>query len=192
MTIPVFMFASVALLVLSIVGLVWSTVRGKARARQLDALADAQFKKWRNALESADGYLPAVRLPINLQRGETGYFYATSVTLCEPRAVRSGSYGGGSVRVMKGVSIHSGRFASESHDEWRPITTGNLYVTDRRIVFDGQMKNRIIKLDEVMSVSTGYREVCVNSSKLQKPIGFKDVNGQIFAAVVNALSGGDE
>ena len=192
MIVAIAIVASVAILVVSIICLVSSFGRDRERTRQLDALADAQFQKWRSALEAADGYLQEIPLPINLQKGETGYFHATSVTLCEPRAVRSGGYGGGSVRIAKGVSIHSGRFASESHDEWRAITTGNLYVTDKRIIFDGDMKNRVIKLEDVMSVAPGYRDACVNSSKLQKPIGFKNVNGQIFAAVVDALSGEDE
>lgn len=158
----------------------------------MNAYADKQFQKWRSEIDATDGYLPEIHLPINLQKGETGYFHASSVTLYEPRAVRSGGYGGGSVRIAKGVTIHSGRFNSESHDEWRPIATGNLYVTDKRIIFDGDMKNRVIKLADVLSIVPGYRDACVNSSQVQRPIGFKNVNGQIFAAVVNALSGGED
>ena len=159
--------------------------------RRKDAAANDEFQKWQSEVAAA-GYLPELRLPIKLQKGETGYFQAAPVTLCEPRAIRTGGYGGGSVRIAKGISIHTGRFSSESHDEWRAITTGSLYVTDKRIIFDGDTKNRVINLEDVMSIVPGYREVCVNSSKLQKPIGFQDVNGQIFAAVIDTLSGSEE
>lgn len=186
--IAIFVFASLAILIVSIVCLACSFGRDKERARHLDAYADEQYRLWRKDFEAADGYLPEIPLPINLRKGEAGYFSSTSVTLCEPRAVRSGGYGGGSVRVAKGLSIHTGRFSSESHDEWREITTGNLYVTDKRIIFDGAIKNRVIDLEDVMSVAPGYRDACVNSAKLQKPVGFKNVNGQIFAAIISALT----
>lgn len=190
--IAIFVFASLAILIVSIVCLACSIGNDKERARRLDAYADEQYHQWQKIVDAADGYMPEIPMPINLQKGEAGYFCSTSVTLCEPCAVRSGGYGGASVHVSKGLSLHTGRFASESHDEWREITTGNLYVTDKRIIFDGELKNRVINLEDVMSVAPGYRDACVNSAKLQKPIGFKHVNGQIFAAVVRALSRGKE
>lgn len=157
------------------------------RERQLDALADSNYKKWHSAVLAAGGHLPRRELPIHLTKGEVGYFHDPTAALYEPRAVRDGRAGGASVRVMKGITIHSGGFRSESHDEWRKIATGALYVTDKRIIFDGDMKNRTIPLADVMSVVPGYRDACVNSHKLQKPVAFGDINGQVFAAIVNAL-----
>lgn len=158
-----------------------------AKARELDAAADACFRKWKADVASIGGRLPTYAVSIHLQKGEACYFRDTTAELYELRAVRDGRVGGASVRVMKGVTIHSGGFRSESHDEWRKIATGALYVTNKRIIFDGNMKNRILKLEDVMSIDPSYREACVNSNKLQKPFVFGEINGQIFATIVNSL-----
>ena len=126
-------------------------------------------------------------LPIHLDKGEEGFYWDETANLYELRAVRDGKVGGASFRIAKGVTIHSGGFRSESHDEWREIANGALYVTNKRIIFDGDKKNRVIKLSEVMSVDRGYRVAVVNSAKLQKPIALGSINGQMFADIVDAL-----
>ena len=160
-----------------------------ARNRKLDQMADANHKRWRAEIAAAGGDLPVREVPIRLKKGEVCFFYDPTATLCEPRAVRSGGYGGTSIRVARGVSIHTGRFGSESHDEWRKITEGALYVTNRRIIFDGALKNRVISIADVLSIAPGARAAVVNSQKLQKPLAFASINGQIFADVVNTIIG---
>ena len=163
----------------------WSAARERERDRQ----ADANHKRWRAEIEAAGGELPVRDVPIRLKKGEVCFYYDPTATLCEPRAVRSGGYGGTSIRVARGVSIHTGRFGSESHDEWRKITEGALYVTNRRIIFDGAMKNRVISIADVLSIEPGARAAVVNSQNLQKPFAFASINGQIFADVVNTIIG---
>ena len=158
---------------------------GRMRNRR----ADEQYRLWRANVEASNGELSAREVSLNLKKGEVCFFHDPTATLCEPRVVRSGGYGGASVRVARGVSIHAGRFGSESHDEWRAISAGALYVTNERIVFDGATKNRIVRIKDIMSVVPGYREAVVNSEKLQKPMAFASINGQIFADVVNAMRG---
>ncbi|MBR3221248.1 MAG: hypothetical protein IKF72_03370 [Kiritimatiellae bacterium] len=60
-------------------------------------------------------------------------------------------------------------------------------MTNKRIIFDGDKKNRIIKLSDVLSVDRGYRIVTVNSDATQKPIAFGAINGQMFADIVDML-----
>lgn len=161
---------------------------GKAVDAKKDARADAQYREWLAALQRSGGDLPEREAPIHLKKGEACYFADPTATLLEPRAVRSGGFGGGSVRVAKGISIHTGRITSESHDEWRRITTGALYVTNKRIIFDGATKNRTVEISDVMSVERGYRYAMVNSHALQRPLAFGSINGQIFATVVDTIA----
>ena len=181
-------FLWIAFIVVSIVSIIIVALVSRAKKKRLDEKADAAFKRWAAAVEANGRQLPTYDSDIRLKKGELCYFKDSTAKLLEPRSVRSGGYGGASIRVAKGMSIHSGRFASESHDEWREITTGALYVTNRRIIFDGATKNREILLPDVMSVQPGFRCAVVNSHKLQKPVGFSAINGQIFATVVDSVS----
>ena len=177
----------IGILVLAVVIAIVQGIMADARARKLDARANERYQAWRREIDDAGGDLPECSLPIRLKQGEVGLYCAHNVELLEPRAVRTGGYGGGSIQVAKGVSIHSGRVQSESHDEWRTITRGSLYVTDRRIIFDGEVKNHVIDIKDVLSVVPGYREATVNSDKLKKPLGFRGLNGQIFADIVDTI-----
>lgn len=178
------------LILIGVVCGVIAAIVSAAKEKRLNEKADAAFKKWAAAVEANGRRLPIYDSGIHLKKGELCYFKDSTATLLEPRSVRSGGFGGASIRVVKGISIHSGRFASESHDEWRAITTGTLYVTNRRIIFDGATKNREILMPDVMSVHPGFRLAVVNSHKLQKPVGFGTINGQIFATVVDSISEG--
>ena len=126
-------------------------------------------------------------VPIHLDRNEEGFFCDNNAKLYELRSVRNGNIGGASFRVAKGITVHSGGFRSESKDEWREISTGALYVTNKRIIFNGDKKTRIIKLSEVLSIDRNYQSAMVNSNKLQKPLIFGSINGQIFADIVDCL-----
>lgn len=179
----------VALIIIGGIGIAFKMVAAE-KNRKLDLEANGKYKRWLASVRANGGTLPIIRgLPIHLTKGEEGYFCDTSAVLYEPRSVRTGNVGGASFRVAKGVTIHSGGFSSESHDEWRETSRGTLYVTNKRIIFDGEMKNRVIPIADVMSVSAGYRNAVVNSHKLQRPVAFDSINGQIFAGVVNALAG---
>jgi len=186
-TLPILLFGGGILAIIAIGAAIAKSVDAKQREKD----AEAEFQKWVAAVEADGGQLPVYDegdLDIRLKDDETCYFVADGVTLCEPRAIRSGSYGGVGVRAVKGINIHTGRIASESHDEWRAITTGTLYVTDRRIVFDGEMKNRTVALEDIMSFKAlGRCRVILNSNKLQKPLAFASVNSQILATVLNTL-----
>lgn len=119
---------------------------------------------------------------------------ARSATLLEPRAIHFGGYSGVSIRIARGVSTHTGRIVSESHEEWQPATNGALYVTnkvtDKRIIFDGATKNRILKMHDIFSVRPEHRAACLNLQSSLKPVAFGAVNGQILAAIIESLRGG--
>ena len=189
MTNQALIFAVCAACVVVVIGglIVVRNLITSKRNRDLDARADARYKRWQQALQAAGGELSPCLLPIHLDKGEEGFYCDETAKLYELRAIRNGNLGGASFRVAKGITIHSGGFRSESHDEWREIARGALYVTNKRIIFNGDKKNRIIKLSDVMSVDRGYRVATVNSDQLQKPIAFGSINGQMFADIVDAL-----
>jgi hypothetical protein len=96
--------------------------------------------------------LPTINTHILLKSGESAYLQ-DNVKLFETRKVTKSDRGGGAIRVMKGVYIGGTSGTSRSHDELREIDTGQLILTNKRLIFDGGLNTRDIKLDKIISVS---------------------------------------
>jgi hypothetical protein len=112
--------------------------------------------------------------PIFPQEGEKILYAIPGVTMMEPRSVRvsSGSYGGPSIRIAKGVSFRVGKYGSTSryHSEIRKIDTGTLTITTGRIVFSGGMKTinaDFPKLIEIEAFDDGVALRRTTSQKTQ-------------------------
>jgi len=133
------------------------------------------------SLSSGKPLLPApTDTIIVLKKNEVPIYKINNVSLSEPRAVRTskGRYGGASVRVMKGVTLHSGTSTSTStsHDEIKFIDRGELLITNKRIVFLGQNRTTNIDLNKIIAITTRNNEIQVQRSNKQKPEYFTNIN----------------
>jgi hypothetical protein len=92
-----------------------------------------------------DGNLPSIDVPILLQRGEVGHVSCTAAHHEIKTITRRINYSGptASFKVMKGVRWRVGSIAVEKvkADVMTQLDTGNLYVTSKRVFFDGTKKN---------------------------------------------------
>ena len=70
-----------------------------------------ELREGRIRLQPADG------CPILLKGGEQAIFVLSGVSLHEPRSVTRGVYGGPSIHVAKGLTIRTGAFQAQSHEE---------------------------------------------------------------------------
>lgn len=159
--------------------------RQRRQYQELVAAADAEYRRWRHGVAVRRG-LQTVEADVTLEAGERCHF-KTVATLAEPRAVRDTSHLGGAMRVARGVAVLAGSSHSESHDEWRELSSGVLYVTNRRIIFDGEMHNRSIKLSTVMSLQAEPLSLAVSLSNRQKTVLFTGINGKIAQGVINIV-----
>lgn len=180
-------FAPFAAVIVAVFAAIHVCTQRKRRRQyqELVAAADAEYKRWRHDVAVRRG-LQTVEAEVNLEAGERCHF-KTAATLAEPRAVRDTSHLGGAVRVAKGVAVLAGGSHSESHDEWRELSRGVLYVTNRRIIFDGEMHNRSIKLSTVMSLQAEPLSLAVSLSNRQKTVLFTGINGKIVQGVINIV-----
>ena len=173
---------SPAILVLVVFGLLglflwWSAASRKAareeqRSRALGNL-EAARTFWREA-ERRGGLLP-VESTLFLKEGEQA-FYCEKVELMEPRAVRTGTGNRVGFRVARGVWVSTGTSTSESNDVWKRLDEGMLTITNRRIVFDGQMGTRNLELAKLVSVSPRADGIEVAVENRQKSSGFTCAN----------------
>lgn len=96
-----------------------------------------------------------INVPINLLKGEQVVWVISQVTLLEDRRHRSysGSYGGPSVRVVRGVYMHGGAFRGEpvtTTDRVR-VGTGSLVATDQHIYFAGGTKSYRVPFNKIVA-----------------------------------------
>jgi len=87
-------------------------------------------------------------VPIILKKNEAPCLMLPNIQLHEDRMVRQ-RYGG-AVRLMKGVYVGTSR--GESHPERRHVDTGDLILTDKRLVFVGSRKSADIDLRKILSI----------------------------------------
>lgn len=107
------------------------------------------------------GDLPQIEVRINLKRGEQCHF-RTPVTHLERRSVtRAIAYAGptASIRIAKGVRFRLGAIAPHriTEEVLAPLDTGVLYITNRRLLFDGGRQSRTFELSKIINF-TPYRD----------------------------------
>lgn len=113
--------------------------------------------------------------PIILKRNEEVRIVLSGVCLLEARAVRRGSYGGGSIRVAKGVRLSTGSFQAESREELRHIDRGTLTLTNKRLVFSGAKRTVNVGLAQIVSVEPYEKNgIALRRTRKQKTEYFTD------------------
>jgi hypothetical protein len=180
---------AVAALVAAVIVNVVSTRRTKQRnAEESAALKkrmESEYKVWCTTVVLNNGLKP-ISSNICLM-GDERCFYSDDAVLYEPRSVRNSTHLGGGVRVARGVVIGGGNSWSESHDEWRAISSGTLYITNKRIIFDGEMHDRTIKFSALTVVQAGIQELTISCSTRQKTMVFGGINARIARDTIRLL-----
>ncbi|MBR5504090.1 MAG: zinc ribbon domain-containing protein [Methanobrevibacter sp.] len=133
-----------------------------------------------NQLKDGEIQFNNVQSSLIVKKDERVLLDIPNVSLNEPRAVRV-SQGGGvgtSVRVAKGVSVHSGGAGSRSvsHDEIMNVDAGNLIITNKRLVFTGSKKTVNINLNSILTI-TAYKDgISIQRENKQKVEYFVGTN----------------
>lgn len=121
---------------------------------------------------------------IILKKKEELQLALSNISLLEPRAVRTGGYGGPSFRVAKGVYFRVGGFRSESHEELRNIDQGTLTLTNKRLVFSGTKRTINIDLGKIVSVEPYSDGVALRRSGKEKTQYFTGIDQAEFTITV--------
>ena len=141
------------------------------------AKTKAQKQEHRNTLPSLmsdceleaiqSGKLPTVsHVPVLLGDGETAHYYGSAMRLItKKKAVgKTGGGGGVSVRVAKGLTLHSGRSASRTvYDNVTDRFPGRIVVTNHRIVFIAAQEGFDCKLSKISAIIPEGNGVLIQS-----------------------------
>lgn len=141
--------------------------------REYEAQKQRDLERW--LYETTQGNVSKavmVQPQIVPKKGEEVFVSLINISLVEPRFVREYQAGrrGVSLRVAKGVSVHVGgiKGKSESHEELRVIDSGNIVVTNKRIVFIGAKRTTNINMNKVISIDPFIDGIGVSRQGKQK------------------------
>jgi hypothetical protein len=105
--------------------------------------------------QRTDGKIPALDVPIALQRGEQ-YYYGPLYLARAPFRTKRVNYRGAtlSIPIVKGIRYRVGSLepSYERTTEMQEIDRGVVYITNKRIFFDGQLKNTTVTYKVMTSV----------------------------------------
>lgn len=186
------------LLVLFVIGaLLWLVghLKGRRQERQreeLQAKADgltAKARQYIEALNSSRTYPTVDMLNVNAQKGEFGLLHEAT-TLYELKSHRIGAGAGTRLKLGK-LPVYLGGYQSHWVEDWSPAAVGDLYLTNKRIVFAGSTRTASIALKDLIALDTELDAVRVHTAKRQKPYLFPVANSILWSLVAKIAASGE-
>jgi hypothetical protein len=135
------------------------------------------YKKKHSAIEVLENYVEQhnniidANKQVILQRDEE-LLYSQLSDFYEERAIRNYKRTGHSIRIMKGWWYHLGSGQAESHGELRKIDSGVLYVTNKRFIFKGTLKNYNYNRNKILTVQPFSDSIRIAVDGRQKTLTF--------------------
>ena len=134
----------------------------------------------------AYGDPPTINVDINLQKNEVCYFTA-NVTWHEMRRVTKRVQWGGPqlrVKICKGIYWKTGDYSVNpiTRDQLVQIDSGTVYVTNKRLIFSGTMKNSSIRLAKILDFTPYNDGVLIEKDAGRSPVLGFSTNIDLFCA----------
>lgn len=136
--------------------------------------AKADLARLRILTEIENGTPPITYSPnIPLQKNEIAY-WSESANLFELRVTSRETVGGSrgaTLTLAKGLSFRVGNQRGQviSHKTAIPVSQGELIITNKRLVFNGDLKSFNLRLDKIFGVNFGDDGLIFNVDNRQKP-----------------------
>ena len=156
-----------------------------------DEQTQKQLDKFRLFWNIENENIPTVPVSISLQKSETCYF-STEVKLHELRKVtRRINYGGPTfrVKIMKGVYYRTGSLGVQavSEDVMTHIDSGQLFLTNKRILFMGSKKNANIRLNKILDFECFKNGVSIQKDTGKSPFYEFNDDVDLFAVILGKV-----
>lgn len=140
-------------------------------------------------IENAE--LPELTPEINIQKSEKLHFKTHANWLEQRRITKRYNYAGPTARIKlaKGVYYRMGSIAVQpvSEDIWQTIDSGQIYLTNKRLIFMGAKGNKTIRLNKILDIAPYKNGVDIQKETGKSPfIEFSD-NIDIFSMILVRL-----
>ena len=154
----------------------------------IDTASKEKFERLKLNWLIENGELPVKHVDINLQKSEQCY-YSTSIDWLELRRVtKRVNYSGPTYRmkIAKGFYYRVGSISPQriTSDELQVIDRGTIYITNKRLIFCGRLKNSNIALGKILSITPYSDGVGIEKDSGKSPIFRVLTNADILAMVM--------
>ncbi len=158
---------------------------------EMKELTTMDLDRFRLYWQIENAELPQLAADIALQKNEILHF-TSYINWNEIRKVTTRvNYAGPSVRIKiaKGLYYRAGsmRIQPISQDVWQQIDSGKLYLTNNRLIFMGNLSNKIIKLSSILNFSPFKNGVDIQKSSGKSPFLEFENNVDIFSLILSRL-----
>ncbi len=157
----------------------------------INEISKAQLEKFKLYWLIENGELPIREVPINLQKNEQCYF-TTFADWLESRTVTQRiNYAGPTARIkiMKGIYYRAGSIGVQriTSEQLLVIDSGQVYITNKRIIFIGNKKNTNIPLNKILSVNPYSDGIGIEKDSGKSPIIRVSNNADILAMTLGRV-----
>lgn len=170
--------------------------RAGKRKRDADALngrktrTQALFDQTRESLaqiQAAEAF-PLLETPtVHFEPEEFAILHEKGSTLFgfKSRHVAIGSQARTSVA---GISLYPGTWEAESTGNMAAIATGDLYLTNTRLLFVGDSRTIVVAWQNLLSIKATFAGILIHAQDARTPIGFTAKNDLLWAILVRWMS----
>lgn len=161
-------------------------------ALDIDAATQRTMDRFALLWQIENGQPPVYSVPINLQRGETCHAVADATWMELRTRTERINYGGpvASIKICKGVRYRVGSVRVEriTREELTEIDRGRLYLTNKRVIFDGSKKNSTVRLSSLLSFTPFSDGVVLEKASGKSPhLAVQNVDMEIFHVTLGAV-----
>jgi hypothetical protein len=138
-----------------------------------------------------NGDIPTINTAINLQNGEVCYYKSEADWYLQKKVARKEKTGksDGNARIMKGIyyKIGSAGTNAVAKKELKLLSTGTLYLTNKRLIFAVKEKESVIMLDKMLSFTPYFDGVCIEDVTGENPTLIIKDNIEMFCIIMSRL-----
>ncbi|SFD81003.1 hypothetical protein [Thermophagus xiamenensis] len=158
---------------------------------EFDAPTQEALARFRLYWQIENGILPELVPDIHLYKNEKLHFQTPVHWIEHKKVTRRVNYGGPTARIKlaKGFYYRVGSLGVNriTEDVWQRIDSGMLYLTDRRIIFMGELGNKNIRLNSVLTFKPYSNGVDIRKATGKSPfLEFSD-NVDLFSMILARL-----
>lgn len=138
-----------------------------------------------------NGDLPIKEVSINLQKNECCYFTSNADWLENRTVTNRINYEGPTARIkiMKGIYYRAGSIGVQriTSEQLQKIDSGQVFLTNKRIIFVGNKKNSNIQLNKILSINPFSDGVEIEKDSGESPIFRLSNNADLFAMTLSRV-----
>lgn len=156
-----------------------------------DEKSKAVLERYKLYWQIENDDLPIITSDIIIQKSEKLHFSTYIKWLEQRRITKRINYGGPTARIKiaKGIYYSTGSLAVQrvSEDVWQTIDSGQIYLTNKRLIFMGKTGNKTIGLNKILDIKPYKNGIDIQKETGKSPfLEFSD-NVDLFSMILVRL-----